>query len=78
MHYSAHAFSRNGEPTITAKKEKVELGQRDGLSTKDVAKVRAMYKEQCGDRTSGESDKSSDSSEEISLGWIFDKVRVFK
>ncbi|XP_029177907.1 zinc metalloproteinase nas-14-like [Nylanderia fulva] len=70
MHYSSHAFSRNGEPTITPKKQKVKLGQRDGLSEKDVAKVRAMYKEQCGDRKSEENDE--DSSEEIPLEWIFD------
>jgi len=36
-----------------------------------VAKVQAMYKEQCGDRKP-EGDNSSDSSEEISIGWIFD------
>ncbi|XP_011253904.1 zinc metalloproteinase nas-13 [Camponotus floridanus] len=67
MHYSSHAFSKNGEPTITPKKEKVKLGQRDGLSEKDVAKVQAMYKEQCGDRKP----EKSDSSEEISIEWLF-------
>nr|XP_012227708.1 PREDICTED: astacin [Linepithema humile] len=73
MHYSSHAFSRNGEPTITPKKEKVKLGQRDGLSEKDVAKVQAMYKEQCSNRDTKENDSdSSNSSEEISMGWIFD------
>ncbi|XP_071563535.1 seminal metalloprotease 1-like [Temnothorax nylanderi] len=72
MHYSSHAFSRNGEPTIMPKKEKVQLGQRDGLSEKDVAKVQAMYKEQCGDRKpEGNGGNSSDSSEEISIGWLF-------
>lgn len=93
MHYSSHAFSRNGEPTITPKvmivrhlrysywfqfalnfcaisqKEKVKLGQRDGLSEKDVAKVQAMYKEQCGDREP-EIIGGGDSSEEISIGWL--------
>ncbi|XP_032673841.1 zinc metalloproteinase nas-15 [Odontomachus brunneus] len=71
MHYSSHAFSRNGEPTITPKKEKIKLGQRDGLSEKDVAKVQAMYKEQCDDREP-EIIGSSESSEEISVGWLFD------
>lgn len=98
MHYSSHAFSKNGEPTITPKviiarrirdisnivwfalnvyaisqKEKIKLGQRDGLSEKDVAKVRAMYKEQCGDRNPEGSDSNlSASFEEISAEWIFD------
>lgn len=95
MHYSSHAFSRNGEPTITPKvmiarylrysywfqfvldvyaisqKEKVKLGQRDGLSEKDVAKVQAMYKEQCGGRKP-EVTGGGDSSEEISIGWLYD------
>ncbi|EFN88281.1 Zinc metalloproteinase nas-14 [Harpegnathos saltator] len=75
MHYSSHAFSRNGEPTITPKKEKVKLGQRDGLSEKDVAKVQAMYKEQCGVREP-EVIGSSESSEEISIEWMFDKIHA--
>jgi len=50
----------------------VKLGQRDGLSEKDVAKVQTMYKEQCGDRKPEGSDgNSSESSEEISIEWIF-------
>ncbi|XP_018367757.1 PREDICTED: zinc metalloproteinase nas-15-like [Trachymyrmex cornetzi] len=69
MHYSSHAFSKNGEPTITPKKEKVQLGQRDGLSKKDVAKVQAMYKEQCDNRNGSH---SFESSKEISMGWLFD------
>jgi len=48
----------------------VKLGQRDGLSEKDVAKVQAMYKEQCGDRKPEGNDGNS-SSEEISIEWIF-------
>lgn len=50
-----------------SQKEKVKLGQRDGLSEKDVAKVQAMYKEQCGDRKP----EKNDSSEEISIEWLF-------
>jgi len=50
----------------------VKLGQRDGLSEKDVAKVQAMYKEQCGDRKpEGNNGNSSESFEEISIEWIF-------
>ncbi|XP_046819695.1 zinc metalloproteinase nas-4-like [Vespa crabro] len=58
MHYSAYAFSKNGEPTIVPKepggllgligeifqgKTKVELGQREGLSKRDIQKIRKMY-----------------------------------
>jgi len=47
----------------------VQLGQRDGLSKKDVAKVQAMYKEQCDDRNGN---RSSESFKEISMEWLFD------
>uniref|UniRef100_A0A1B6HU16 Metalloendopeptidase n=1 Tax=Homalodisca liturata TaxID=320908 RepID=A0A1B6HU16_9HEMI len=49
MHYSAHAFSRNRQPTITPLKSGVEIGQRISLSPGDVAKLNIMY----GCRTSG-------------------------
>ncbi|XP_076231132.1 zinc metalloproteinase nas-1 [Calliopsis andreniformis] len=45
MHYSANAFSRNGQPTIVAKtSSKVQLGQREGFSKRDIQKIRKMYK----------------------------------
>ncbi|XP_077289268.1 hatching enzyme 1.2-like [Arctopsyche grandis] len=44
MHYSGHAFSANGQPTITAKVSGVTLGQRRELSKGDVQKVKEMYK----------------------------------
>ncbi|XP_054264060.1 zinc metalloproteinase nas-15-like [Macrosteles quadrilineatus] len=44
MHYSANAFSRNGQPTIVPKTRGVTLGQRENLSRKDVQKIRHMYK----------------------------------
>jgi hypothetical protein len=45
MHYSIVAFSKNGKPTILAKVQtSTEIGQRNGLSKKDVEKVRKMYK----------------------------------
>jgi hypothetical protein len=43
MHYGPYAFSRNGQPTIVPIQSGVSFGQRDGLSTGDVAAVRAMY-----------------------------------
>ncbi|XP_076288436.1 zinc metalloproteinase nas-4 isoform X2 [Lasioglossum baleicum] len=45
MHYSANAFSRNGQPTIIPKgASKVQLGQREGFSKRDIQKIRKMYR----------------------------------
>lgn len=47
MHYSVHAFSKNGNPTITPKKQVVsgvKIGQRIGFSEKDLLKINTMYK----------------------------------
>lgn len=44
MHYSAKAFSKNGQQTIEALKPGGELmGQREKLSDGDIAGVKAMY-----------------------------------
>ncbi len=43
MHYGTHAFSRNGQPTITVLQSRGTIGQRNGLSNGDVAAIRAMY-----------------------------------
>ena len=43
MHYTAYAFSKNGQPTIIPREEGVLIGQRKQLSTKDIAAVNAMY-----------------------------------
>lgn len=43
MHYTAYAFSKNGQKTIVPLQENVEIGQRDHLSKKDIAAVNAMY-----------------------------------
>jgi hypothetical protein len=49
MHYPRTAFSRNGQPTILPLDERGQvderrvIGQRTGLSTGDIAAVRAMY-----------------------------------
>ena len=45
MHYSAFAFSANGDPTIEpldSSKLKT-IGQREKLSEKDIHKLNAMY-----------------------------------
>ncbi|XP_072158333.1 zinc metalloproteinase nas-13 isoform X2 [Bemisia tabaci] len=43
MHYSRKAFSKNGNDTIVPKDPEANIGQRGGMSDKDVAKVRNMY-----------------------------------
>ncbi|MCX7090681.1 MAG: M12 family metallopeptidase [Legionellales bacterium] len=43
MHYTAYAFSKNGQPTIIPIEEGVMIGQRKQLSAKDIAAVNAMY-----------------------------------
>lgn len=43
MHYSSTAFSRNGRPTIEPITPGITLGQRNGLSNKDIATVKKMY-----------------------------------
>jgi hypothetical protein len=45
MHYSANAFSVNGQKTIVALKEGGDkMGQREGLSDSDIQKIQKMYK----------------------------------
>lgn len=45
LHYSANAFSKNGQPTIQAKmKSNEKMGQREGFSKKDIEKINKMYK----------------------------------
>ncbi|KAK2718961.1 hypothetical protein QYM36_006092 [Artemia franciscana] len=43
MHYSEYAFSNNGEPTIVSKPEGTPLGNDEGLTDVDAAKINAMY-----------------------------------
>ncbi|XP_017861471.1 PREDICTED: astacin-like [Drosophila arizonae] len=45
MHYSARAFSWNGQPTIITKeaKDNIRLGQRLAFSDKDLEKINRMY-----------------------------------
>ncbi|CAB0006978.1 unnamed protein product [Nesidiocoris tenuis] len=43
MHYSSHAFSKNGKPTITPKEEGAFIGQRSRMSDRDLQKLRIMY-----------------------------------
>ncbi|XP_055373692.1 hatching enzyme 1.2-like [Condylostylus longicornis] len=44
MHYSAYAFSSNGQPTIIPKQKVSVMGQRNGFSEYDVMKINLMYK----------------------------------
>lgn len=43
MHYSAKAFSKNGQRTLVPHMEDAKIGQRNGFSAGDVAKINAMY-----------------------------------
>lgn len=43
MHYSAYAFSKNGEKTIEPLFENIQIGQRDHLSELDIASVNKLY-----------------------------------
>ncbi|MFY7698316.1 MAG: Dot/Icm T4SS effector Zinc-dependent metalloprotease LegP [Legionella sp.] len=45
MHYSATAFSKNGEPTIIPLQADVKIGQREKLSEGDIEAINAMYPE---------------------------------
>lgn len=43
MHYGPNGFSINGQPTIVAKDPNANIGQRVGLSRKDIEKLNRMY-----------------------------------
>lgn len=43
MHYGATAFSRNGQPTITTIPPGRPIGQRNGLSDRDIAAIQSIY-----------------------------------
>lgn len=43
MHYGPTGFSINGEPTIVPKQHDANIGQRVGLSRKDIEKLNRMY-----------------------------------
>ena len=45
MHYGPFAFSKNGQQTIFPLIPDVKIGQRNHLSDKDIAAIRAMYPE---------------------------------
>lgn len=44
MHYGAYAGSKNGLPTIVPLDSTASIGQRVGLSRKDIEKINKMYK----------------------------------
>ncbi|XP_016977281.1 seminal metalloprotease 1 [Drosophila rhopaloa] len=44
LHYRPGAFSINGEDTIVPLDSSAEIGQRVGLSSKDIDKINIMYK----------------------------------
>ncbi|KAJ6636112.1 Zinc metalloproteinase nas-7 [Pseudolycoriella hygida] len=69
MHYSDHAFSSNGQPTIVSKKQfDGKMGQRDGFSKMDIEKINKMYKCSSTTTSSGYKPQVSVSSQSISGG----------
>jgi hypothetical protein len=45
MHYSPLSFSKNNKATIVARQSNSgKMGQREGLSEKDIRKINSMYK----------------------------------
>jgi hypothetical protein len=48
MHYGPRTFSRNGKPTLRKLKQGATIGQRFGLSKKDIAGVLERYAEELG------------------------------
>ncbi len=44
MHYSSHAFSKNGEPTISTIPSGQAIGQRSALSASDIAAAQGLYR----------------------------------
>jgi hypothetical protein len=43
MHYGSHYFSTNGKPTIVPHQVNAVIGNRDGLSSTDIAEVKHLY-----------------------------------
>ena len=43
MHYGPYAFSKNGKKTLIPLDEQAVIGQREGLSEKDILAAKAMY-----------------------------------
>ncbi|XP_065090087.1 blastula protease 10-like [Ochlerotatus camptorhynchus] len=43
MHYSGLSFSKNGLPTIVPKDPNAVIGQRAGMSERDISKLNLMY-----------------------------------
>ncbi|XP_054258891.1 zinc metalloproteinase nas-13-like [Macrosteles quadrilineatus] len=75
MHYSSHAFSKNGKPTITPLDDGAQIGQRFGLSDRDQMKLNIMYG--CSGQDSEErrtpamlSDSASRPSSDFDTSWM--------
>jgi len=51
MHYGPYSFSRNRQPTILPKDRSKSIGNRNGMSSNDIRKLRLLYK--CGAGSTG-------------------------
>ncbi|CAH1403917.1 unnamed protein product [Nezara viridula] len=58
MHYSSHAFTKNGKPTIVPKEDGASIGQRFRMSEKDIEKLKKLYN--CADNNNFETPRSFD------------------
>jgi len=60
MHWGPYAFSGNGNRTIEPKDPNAQIGQRDGLSEKDIERIARMYGTTYETSTSQETSTSGD------------------
>uniref|UniRef100_A0A182YPE0 Metalloendopeptidase n=1 Tax=Anopheles stephensi TaxID=30069 RepID=A0A182YPE0_ANOST len=78
MHYGRTAFSKDGQPTIIPKKPNAIIGQRNGLSAKDIKRINQRYPnylemankfEEVGGNFEGDIELTSDQEKAVKYGY---------